>query len=118
MCIRDSIAFISTTTFSFPFVLVLIPAVLVAPRRWLIIGLLCGLASGIGATVLVELFHHLGWEMVNQRYPDLLDSETLQHVSEWLENYGLIALMIIAGSPMPQTPALLLYCLLYTSRCV
>lgn len=27
------IAFISTTTFSFPFVLVLIPAVLVAPRR-------------------------------------------------------------------------------------
>ena len=85
------IAFISTTTFSFPFVLVLIPAVLVAPRRWLIIGLLCGLASGIGATVLVELFHHLGWEMVNQRYPDLLDSETLQHVSEWLENYGLIA---------------------------
>ena len=109
------IVFISTTTFSFPFVLVLIPAVLVAPRRWLIIGLLCGLASGIGATVLVELFHHLGWEMVNQRYPDLLDSETLQHVSEWLENYGLIALMIIAGSPMPQTPALLLYSLVNPS---
>lgn len=85
------------------------------PRRWLIIGLLCGLASGIGATVLVELFHHLGWEMVNQRYPDLLDSETLQHVSEWLENYGLIALMIIAGSPMPQTPALLLYSLVNPS---
>ena len=30
------IAFASTATFTFPFVAVLIPAVLIAPRRWLI----------------------------------------------------------------------------------
>jgi hypothetical protein len=41
-----AIAFGSTITFSFPFVAVLIPAVLLSPRRWRTLGLLCGLASG------------------------------------------------------------------------
>ncbi|HJV93099.1 MAG TPA: hypothetical protein VJ572_06440, partial [Azonexus sp.] len=31
--------------------------------------------------------------------------------SAWLQHYGLFALLIIAASPMPQTPALLVYSL-------
>lgn len=27
--------------------------------------------------------------------------------SEWLQRWGLVAMLVIAGSPMPQTPALL-----------
>jgi membrane protein YqaA with SNARE-associated domain len=30
-----------------------------------------------------------------------------QTASEWLQDWGLLAMLIIAGSPMPQTPALL-----------
>ena len=37
--------------------------------------------------------------------------EALQWASEWLQHYGLIALLLIAISPLPQTPALLLYSL-------
>lgn len=105
------VAFISTLTFSFPFAIVLIPAVLVAPRRWLILGLLCGLASGLGAAVLVELFHHYGWALVISRYPDLVTTDAWRLAVDWMQNYGLVALLVIAGSPIPQTPALFFYSL-------
>ena len=101
------VAFWSTLTFSFPFVAVLIPAVLLSPRRWLTLGLLCGIASGLGAAALVEVFQYLGLEFVVARYPDLMQSEAWQSASEWLQRWGLLAMLIIAGSPIPQTPALL-----------
>ena len=102
------ICFISTVTFSFPFAAMLIPAILLAPRRWLSIGLLCGIASGCAAAVLVEIFHYVGHEFVIARYPELLQLKGWQWASEWLQRYGLIVMLIIAASPMPQTPALLL----------
>jgi membrane protein YqaA with SNARE-associated domain len=105
------IAWVSTTTFAFPFAIVLIPAVLLAPQRWLVIGLLCGLASGVGGAMLVEIFHFMGRELVIARFPQLVDSASWQLASDWLHDYGLLALAIVAGSPMPQTPVLFLYSL-------
>lgn len=102
-----AIAFWSTMTFTFPFVAVLIPAVLLSPRRWRSLGLLCGIASGCGAAALVEIFQYLGSEFVFSRYPDLLQTQAWQTASQWLQHWGLLALLIIAGSPIPQTPALL-----------
>jgi len=101
------IAFVTTITFSFPFVAVLIPAVLLSPRRWRSLGLLSGVASGCGAAALVEIFQFLGGELVLARYPELQTMEGWQLASEWLQRWGLLAILIIAGSPMPQTPALL-----------
>lgn len=101
------VAFAVTVTFSFPFVLALIPAVLLAPQRWRSLGVLCGIGSGCGAALLVEIFHYLGWTFIAARYPELVQLETWQWASEWLQHYGLIALLLIAASPMPQTPALL-----------
>ena len=85
----------------------LIPAVLLSPRRWRTLGLLCGIASGCGAAVLVEIFQYLGSEFVAARYPDLMSTAAWQTASVWLQRWGLLALLIIAGSPIPQTPALL-----------
>ena len=65
------IAFAATLTFSLPFALLLIPAVLLAPRRWLLLGLVSGIASGCGAAALELIFHSLGWQYVIARYPDL-----------------------------------------------
>lgn len=101
-----AIAFFSTMTFSFPFVAVLIPAVVLSPRRWLSLGLLTGVASGCGAAALVEIFQYLGWEFVLSRYPELVQTQAWQTGSEWLQRWGLLAMLIIAGSPIPQTPAL------------
>ncbi len=102
-----AIAFSSTMTFTFPFVAVLIPAVLLSPRRWRSLGLLCGLASGCGAAVLVEIFQYLGSEFIVSHYPELMHSQAWLTASEWLQRWGLVAMLIIAGSPIPQTPALL-----------
>ncbi|WP_291994359.1 hypothetical protein [Candidatus Accumulibacter sp. ACC003] len=101
------IAFVTTITFSFPFVAVLIPAVLLAPRRWANLAVLCGVASGFGAAALVEIFQYLGSDLVLARYPELQTTEVWRLASEWLQSWGLLAILIIAGSPMPQTPALL-----------
>ena len=106
-----AIAFVSTATFTFPFVIVLIPAVLICPKRWLVLGLLCGLASGIGASVLVEIFQYLGQELIIARYPELVETGSWRLAAEWLHAYGLVAIAVIAGSPMPQTPALFFYSL-------
>lgn len=103
------IAFVSTATFAFPFVIVLVPAVLLAPRRWLLLGVLTGVASGIGGAVLVEIFQYMGRELVLARYPHLVDSAHWQTAIEWMHAYGLMALAVIAASPVPQTPAIFFY---------
>lgn len=105
------IAFASTSTFAFPFFVVLIPAVLLAPQRWLLLGLLSGLTSGLGGAVLVEAFHFMGRELVIDRFPQLLDWGHWQIASQWLHDHGLLALAVIAGSPIPQTPAIFVYSL-------
>lgn len=105
------IAFASTTTFAFPFAFVLIPAVFLAPRHWLLIGLLSGIASGLGGAVLVEVFHLMGRELVIARFPELVGTPQWQLGVEWLQRYGLVALAFIAGSPLPQTPAIFFYSL-------
>lgn len=101
-----------TMTFSFPFAALLVPATLLAPKRWLSLGCLCGVGSGLGAAVLVATFHHLGWEVIAQRYPELIQSEALQWAGDWLRDYGALALLVIAASPMPHTPALLVYAMI------
>ena len=105
------IALASTATFSFPFVVVLIPAVLIAPRRWLVLGLISGVASGLGGAVLVEVFSYLGREVVIAHFPQLVDNESWRLASGWLADYGLLALMVVAGSPVPQTPVIFFYSL-------
>ncbi len=102
-------AFAITLTFSFPFAAVLVPATLLAPKRWLSLGLLSGLGSGVGACALVLVFHSVGWDTIAQHYPDLVQMQSWQWATNWLQRYGLFALLVIAASPLPQTPALLLY---------
>ena len=55
------------------------------------------------------MFHHLGWQTITEQYPDMVQLEALQVAKDWLGHYGLLALLVIAASPMPQTPALLVY---------
>lgn len=109
------LAFASTASFAFPFVIALIPAVLLAPRRWLILGIVAGVASGIGGAVLVEIFQYMGRELVLVRYPQLAQGAHWQTASEWLRSHGLWALAVIAASPIPQTPAIFFYSLVEPS---
>ncbi len=105
------IALVSTSSFAFPFVVVLIPAVLLAPQRWLLLGVLSGLSSGLGGGLLLKVFHFMGQEMVIAHFPELLEWGHWQQASVWINDYGLCALALIAASPIPQTPAILSYSL-------
>ena len=104
-------AFVATVSFSFPFVMLLIPAVLIAPRRWLLLGLASGIASGAAGALLVELFGYFGREVVSARFPELVAAGSWRLASGWLDDYGLLALMLVAASPLPQTPVIFFYSL-------
>ena len=101
------LAFGLTASMSVPVTAMLVPAVLLAPRHWRSIALQSAFGSAIGATLLVELFHDLGWAQVYQLFPSMLDSDTWQQVLAWVGEYGVIALFFVAALPLPQTPALL-----------
>ena len=103
-----AVALVCTLTFSFPFTAVLVPAVWLAPRRWLWLVALSALGSGIGAALLAEVFHHLGWQQVAARWPDLVAGEAVTTLAAWVERWGHLTLGLVAASPLPQAPAILL----------
>ena len=100
------LALVLTASMTVPVTSVLIPAVLLSPRRWRAIALQAACGSALGATLLVWLFHDLGWEQVRVLYPGLLDSPGWHRVAAWMGDYGIVALFAVAALPVPQTPAL------------
>lgn len=88
------------------FVPLLTVAVLLAPRHWLPITLFTSIGSAAGGTLLFLGFHHWGWQHITTLIPDLFSGELWQLTLGWLGDYGHWALMAIAATPLPQTPAL------------
>ena len=105
--IVGSAALAATLSMTVPFASLLIVAVLLAPRRWKAIVLWSSLGSAIGAGVLYLVFHHLGWARLFEAYPELTRSRAWADVTRWLSAYGVAALFVIAGLPVPDTPALM-----------
>jgi membrane protein YqaA with SNARE-associated domain len=102
------LAFGLTLSMTVPVTSALVPAVLLAPRRWRGIVILSSLGSAIGATVLVIAFHHLGWAQIYAAFPEFARSARWQEVARWTAGYGVLALFAVAALPLPQTPALAL----------
>ena len=69
------------------------------------------LKLGAAGALLVELFGYFGREVVSARFPQLVAAASWQLASGWLDDYGLLALMLVAASPMPQTPVVFFYAL-------
>jgi membrane protein YqaA with SNARE-associated domain len=98
-----------TLTAAYPVTALVVPAVLLAPRRWRMIAIFASLGSALGATLLVDAFHHWGWSQIYQHFPELESSQTWQEVMDWARAYGTLALFLVAASPLPQTPALIVF---------
>lgn len=103
------LAFIGTLTAAFPVTAVVIPAALLQPLRWISITLACALGSALGATAIVELIHHLGIAALEEWFPQLTESTQWQQAMNWVINYSVIGLFLLAASPFPQTPALIFF---------
>jgi membrane protein YqaA with SNARE-associated domain len=101
------IALLLTVSMSLPFTSILIVAVLLRSDRWKEIVVLSSVASAAGGLVLYVIFHHLGWPYLIDAYPDLMQSKAWTDATRWVPTYGAWALLVVAASPLPQTPALI-----------
>ena len=97
----------ATLSMSIPFLPVLIAAVLLNPVRWRHIVLWSALGSASAALLLLLAFHYLGWNQIVAYFPQIETTQSWIVVSRWLEDYQLIALFVVAASPLPLIPALI-----------
>jgi membrane protein YqaA with SNARE-associated domain len=65
------------------------------------------LGAALGAALLYLVFHHLGWARLFDAYPDVVRSTAWSDATRWLSAYGVVALLVIAATPLPLTPALM-----------
>lgn len=98
-----------TVSAAYPVTAVVVPAALLLPLRWRRITIMTALGSALGATLLVIIFHHLGWARIYERFPELASHATWSRIMAWASAYGIVALFLIAVSPLPQTPALIFF---------
>ena len=103
------LALAGTVSAAYPVTAVVVPAALLAPRRWRQVALFSTLGSALGATLLVAAFHHMGWAQIYDRFPELASHAAWNRIMAWVSHYGTAALFLIAVSPLPQTPALIFF---------
>ncbi|MFV3304145.1 hypothetical protein ACNFBT_02530 [Pseudomonas sp. NY15181] len=102
-----ALALLGTLFAAYPITSVVIPAVLVAPARWRAIAFAAAVGSAVGALILVLFLHHMGWGSLYAYFPQLLQDANWQRVMAWTQDYGLLTLLLVSISPLPQTPALI-----------
>ena len=100
-------AFAATLSMSIPTVPLLITLVVFAPRRWLPIGLWASLGSATAGALLVHLLGHWGSAYLAEKLPELVTSAHWNHMTDWTSHHGWWLLMLIAVSPISQTPILI-----------
>ncbi|MDF3936017.1 hypothetical protein [Pseudomonas citronellolis] len=105
-CLCTGLALVGTLFAIYPITSVVVPAVLLVPRRWLGIALSCALGSGLGALLLMIAAHHMGWASLYAHFPQMLQDPTWLRVMAWTRDYHLLALFVVVLSPLPQTPML------------
>lgn len=99
-------ALAATLSMSLPFASLLVPAVLLRRDRWARIAFFAGAGSALGGALLYLLFHHLGWARFEAVYPALVAAPVWHDSARGLGLYGTRALLVIAASPLPSTPAI------------
>ena len=103
-----AVAFVAALSMSVPFAPLLGLAVLMVPGRWKSITIMSSLGAALGAGLLYLAFHHLGWAGLLASYPDVVRSRAWSDATRWLANYGVVALLVLAATPLPLTPALMI----------
>jgi membrane protein YqaA with SNARE-associated domain len=100
-------ALLITVSMTIPFASILVGAVLLRSDRWKQIVVIASVGSATGGVILYWIFYHLGWSQIIVAYPDLIRSQVWSDATRWVSTYGAWALLGVAASPLPQTPALI-----------
>ncbi len=101
-------AFLGAITLTLPTELLVAIAVLMNPSRWIAISLWAVIGATLASLGLYLAFHHLGWELLIEWYPDIARSKFWAYSIRYLSEYGSIALFLVIALPfpIPKTPAL------------
>jgi membrane protein YqaA with SNARE-associated domain len=101
-------SFLATITFALPVEVLVTLTALMAPRRWISIGVFAALGSTLASVGLYLAFHHLGWNLLIEWYPDIARSKARTDATRWLSRYGSSALFVLMAFPLPvpKVPAL------------
>lgn len=101
-----ALTFTFTFTMLAPATFVIMSAVLLAPGRWKAIVVQSSFTSAIAATILFVMFEQLGWDQLQAMFPEMHDSATWMRIVDWVQDWGIPALFVVAAMPVPQSPAL------------
>ena len=101
-------AFFGTATLTVPVEWLVAIAVFINPARWIATGLWAAAGATIASLGLYFGFHHLGWELLVELYPDIAKSMIWTYSMGLLSEYGSIALFLAIAlpSPVPKVPAI------------
>lgn len=94
-------AFFSTLSMSVPVEWLVVVAALASPRRWGATASIAALGSAAASLGLYLAFHHFGWNILAERYPELAGSRAWLQATDWLSRYGLLALFGLMAVPLP-----------------
>jgi len=70
-------------------------------RRWAMTASAAALGSATASLALYLAFHHFGWNLLIERYPELAGSRAWLQATDWLSRYGLLALFTLMAVPLP-----------------
>lgn len=101
-------AFCLTLTMTVPVSSALVLASFLSPQRWRSIALQASFGGAMASTLLIVVFHDIGWEQLQEHFPEMTETERWQRIIAWTREYGLMALLAVSVLPLPQTPALII----------
>ncbi len=102
----------AATLLAVAFVPVLCALVALKRRHWARIALGCAIGSALGATVLAWLVGEYGPQFITEFLPGIARSREWESGLRWVDQFGFIALLAVAGLPLSQTPVLVVCALL------
>lgn len=96
-----SAAFASTLSMSVQVEWLVVVAALACRSRWVAIASVAALGSAIASLGLYLAFHHFGWNILLEGYPELAGSRAWVQATDWLSRHGLLALFGLMALPLP-----------------
>lgn len=94
-------AFLSTLSMTVPVEWLVVVASLACRRRWIVSASIAAVASAIASLAFYLAFHHFGWNILIERYPELAGSRAWLQATDWLSQYGLFAIFGLMAVPLP-----------------
>jgi membrane protein YqaA with SNARE-associated domain len=102
----------AATLVAVAFVPVLCALVSLKRQHWLRIAAYCAVGSALGATLIAWLVAQYGTQAIAEFLPGIGRSPIWESGLRWVNQYGLIALGVVAALPSSQTPVLIVCALL------